>query len=291
MKLLLLLLLLSLPLFGKEKLFHLMGTYALIELPEGKEYEAYRFLRSLEEKLSDYIETSEVSRINALAGKGCVRVSEDTLRVLQEALSISRLTEGFFDPTVGSYTINHFRKNLLSQEEALRLIDYRKVVLRGDEVCLEREGMALDLGGLGKGYAVQRAYEELKTPWGFISIAGDLRVWGHSRLLAVYNPINQSLLAEGYNSKDLCLSTGGNYLRRHIVGKENSLLQATVAYQDCTVADAIETALLAMDDQTRERFLKENPQFGVLLLFKDGSLYINASFMEYFKELRLYKPF
>ncbi len=273
---------------SKEKLFYLMGTYALIELPEGKEYEAYRLLRGLEEKLSDYIETSEVSKINALAGKGCLEVSEDTLRVVEESLRAAELTGGSFDPTVGSYTINYLRKRLIKEEEAKSLIDYRKVKIAGNKVCLEEKNMALDLGGVGKGYAVQRAYEELKTPWGFISIAGDLRVWGHSRLLAVYNPMNNSLLAEGYNSKDLCLSTGGNYLRKHIIGRENSLLQATVAYEDCTIADAVETALLAMDDQSRERFIQEHPHIGVLLLFKDGSIYMNASFRERFKELKLY---
>jgi thiamine biosynthesis lipoprotein len=148
--------------------------------------------------------------------------------------------------------------------------------------------MAIDLGGIGKGYAVQKAYERLKTPWGFISIAGDLRVWGHKRLLAIFNPINNTLLAEGYNSKDLCLSTGGNYLRKHIIGKENSLLQATVAYHDCTITDALETALLAMEDESRERFIKENPHIGVFLLFKDGSLFINRAFMEYFESLKIY---
>ncbi len=273
--------------FSQEKLFHLMGTYALIELPDGKEYQAYRYMKSLEEKLSDYMDTSEVSLINQKAGKGCVKVSEETLEVIKKSLEVSKQTGGAFDITVGSYTINHKRKGLLKEEEATRLIDYRKVGIEGNKVCLLEEGMAIDLGGIGKGYAVQKVYERLKTDWGFVSIAGDLKVWGHKRLLAVFNPINNQILAEGLNARDLCLSTGGNYLRRHILGKENSLLQVTVAYHDCTITDAIETALLAMDDQERERFLKENPHVGLLLLFKDGSLYINKTFMDYFEGLRI----
>lgn len=265
-----------------------MGTYALIELPGGKEYQAYRYMKNLEEKLSDYMEDSEVSRINKSAGVGCEKVSEETLEVIKKALEISKRTYGFFDITVGAYTINYKRKGLIGEEEARRLIDYRKVKVEGDRICLLEKGMAIDLGGIGKGYAVQKAYERLKTPWGFISIAGDLRVWGHKRLLAIFNPINNTLLAEGYNSKDLCLSTGGNYLRKHIIGKENSLLQATVAYHDCTITDALETALLAMEDESRERFIKENPHIGVFLLFKDGSLFINRAFMEYFESLKIY---
>lgn len=287
MKFLILLILLSLS-FSQEKLFYLMGTYALIELPGGKEYQAYRYMKNLEEKLSDYMEDSEVSRINKSAGVGCEKASEETLEVVQKALEISKRTYGFFDITVGAYTINYKRKGLIGEEEARRLIDYRKVKVEGDRICLLEKGMAIDLGGIGKGYAVQKAYERFKTPWGFISIAGDLRVWGHKRLLAIFNPINNTLLAEGYNSKDLCLSTGGNYLRRHIIGKGNSLLQATVAYHDCTITDALETALLAMEDESRERFIKENPHIGVFLLFKDGSLFINRAFMEYFESLKIY---
>ncbi len=287
MKLLILLAFISLS-FSQEKLFHLMGTYALIELPEGKEYQAYRYMRSLEEKLSDYMENSEILRINKSAGLGCEKASEETLEVIKKALEISKKTYGFFDITVGAYTINYRRKGLIGEEEAKRLIDYRKVKVEDDRVCLLEKGMAIDLGGIGKGYAVQKVYERFKTPWGFISIAGDLRVWGHKRLLAIFNPINNSLLAEGYNSKDLCLSTGGNYLRKHIIGKENSLLQATVAYHDCTITDALETALLAMDDESRERFIRENPHIGVFLLFKDGSFFINRAFMEYFESLKIY---
>lgn len=275
---------------AQEKLFHLMGTYAVMELPEDREYDAYRYMRSLEEKLSDYKDNSEVSRVNALAGKGCAKVSKETLKVIKKALKVSSLTDGAFDITVGSYTINHMRKGILSEDRAKSLIDYRKVRVEKDSVCLKEEGMALDLGGIGKGYAVQKAYEHLKTSWGFISIAGDMKVWGHRRLLGIFNPINNSLLAQGYNSRDLCLSTGGNYLRRHILGKENNLLQATVAHKDCTLADAIETALLAMDDKERESFLMENPSVGVMLLFKEGSLYVNKAFMNYFDGLLFFLP-
>ena len=274
--------------FPQEKLFHLMGTYALIELPDGKEYQAYRFMKRLEEKLSDYIQTSEISLINERAGVGCVKVSEETLEVIKKSLEVSEKTYGFFDMTVGSYTINFKRKKLLEEDRAKNLIDYRKIKIEDGKVCLLEKGMALDLGGVGKGYAVQKAYEHLNTPWGFISIAGDLKVWGHKRLLAIFNPTNNHILAKGYNKRDLCLSTGGNYLRKHIIGKENSLLQATVAYDDCTLTDAFETALLAMDDDSREKFIRENPHVGVLLLFKDGSLYINRVFMEYFEALEIY---
>ncbi|MFN3813604.1 MAG: FAD:protein FMN transferase [Aquificaceae bacterium] len=260
-----------------------MGTYAIVDLPGGKDYETYKYMRSLEEKLSDYIEDSEVSNINRHAGERPVRLSEETLEVIKKALYVSRMTDGAFDITVGALTIRAKRLKEISQDQANKLIDYRKVKTFDEKVFLEEKGMAIDLGGIGKGYAVQKAYEYIKTPWGFISIAGDMKVWGHRRLVGIYNPATGGVLMEGINKKDLCLSTSGNYFREHIVGKTNSLLQVSVVHTDCTLADALSTAIFAMDDREREEFLRKHQDIGFLLLFKDGSVYYNREFFDNFE--------
>jgi thiamine biosynthesis lipoprotein len=276
---------LSLFAFSQEKVFHLMGTYAIIDLPSEKAYQAYKFMKGLEEKLSDYIEDSEVSKINQKAGVEPVEVSADTLEVIKKSLWLSELTEGAFDITVGAITIRARRLREISEDEARNLMNYKKVRVEGSSVFLEEKGMAIDLGGIGKGFAIQKAYEFIKTDKGFIAIAGDLRVWGHKRLLGVYNPINRKILAQGYNKKDLCLSTSGNYRREHIIGKGSKPLQITVAYEDCTLADGLSTALFAMDDKKRWDFIEKHPQFGYLLLFSDGSVYVNKTFLEFFESL------
>ena len=280
---------LSLFAFSQEKVFHLMGTYAIIDLPSEKAYQAYRFMKGLEEKLSDYIQDSEVSKINQKAGVEPVEVSADTLEVIKKSLWLSELTEGAFDITVGAITIRARRLKEISEEEARNLVNYKKVRVEGSSVFLEEKGMAIDLGGIGKGFAIQKAYEFIKTDKGFIAIAGDLRVWGHKRLLAVYNPINGKILAQGYNKKDLCLSTSGNYRREHIIGKGGKLLQVTVAYEDCTLADGLSTALFSMDDdKKRWDFVEKYPQFGYLLLFSNGSVYVNKTFLEFFESLEFF---
>ncbi len=276
---------LSLFAFSQEKVFHLMGTYAIIDLPSQKAYQAYRFMKGLEEKLSDYIEGSEVSKINQKAGVEPVEVSSETLEVIKKSLWLSELTEGAFDITVGAITIRARRLREFSEDQARNLVNYKKVRVEGSSVFLEQKGMAIDLGGIGKGFAIQKAYEFIKTDEGFIAIAGDLRVWGQKRLLAVYNPINGKTLVQGYNKRDLCLSTSGNYRREHIIGKGSKLLQITVAYEDCTLADGLSTALFAMDDKKRWHFIEKYPQFGYLLLFSDGSVYVNKTFLEFFESL------
>jgi thiamine biosynthesis lipoprotein len=279
---------LPLLIFSQEKVFHLMGTYAIIDLPSEKAYQAYRFMKGLEEKLSDYIEGSEVSKINQKAGVEPVEVSADTLEVIKKSLWLSELTQGAFDITAGAITIRARRLREISEDEARNLMNYKKVRVEGSSVFLEQKGMAIDLGGIGKGFAIQKAYEFIKTDKGFIAIAGDLRVWGHKRLLAVYNPINGKILTQGYSKRDLCLSTSGNYRREHIIGKGGKLLQITVAYEDCTLADGLSTALFAMDDKKRWDFIEKHPQFGYLLLFSDGSVYVNKTFLEFFESLEFF---
>jgi len=274
---------------SKEKVFHLMGTYAIIDLPSQKAYQAYRYMRELELKLSDYIETSEISKINKKAGIEPVKVSSETLEVIKKSIWLSELTDGVFDISVGAITIRAKRLKEIPEETAKSLVNYKKIKIEGSNVFLEERGMAIDLGGIGKGFALQKAYEKVKSERGFIAIAGDLKVWGHRRLLAVYNPINGKVLAQGYNRKDLCLSTSGNYRKNHIVTSGKQVLQVTVAYGDCTVADGLSTALFAMEDSKKWEFIQKHGEFGYLILFTDGSVYFNRTFLDFFEGLKFYR--
>ncbi len=272
-----------------EKVFYLMGTYVVVDLPPQEAYRAYRFMKRLEEKLSDYIPESEVSKINEKAGIEGVKVSKDVLEVIRTSIEVSKRTYGYFDITVGALTINSRRKGIVSEEEARRLINYRDIVVKDGRVFLRTKKMAIDLGGIGKGFVVEKTYEHLRTPKGFIGAAGDMKVWGHERVLAIMDPLSGGSLVQMVNSKDLCLSTSGNYIRRHIDQADGDLLQITVVHKNCTLADAYATALFSMPMHLRRRFLRENPDVGVLELYRDGSLYMNERFREFFRVIVLKK--
>lgn len=274
---------------AEEKVFRSMGTYLIVDT-DREHYDIYRYVSHLEQLLSDYIDSSEISKINSSAGKSCVEVSPETLEVIKTAVEISRLTEGAFDITVGAITINHRRKKMVDFETAKGLVDYRQIKIVDNKVCLLKEGMAIDLGGIGKGFAVQKVYERFKDRLdkGFVALAGDLKVWGQKRELGIYNPLNKDILAKLVNKKDLCMSTSGNYFQEHIIGKSTDLVQVTVVYDDCSYTDALATAIFAMDKEQRERFLEKNPSFGVLILYKDGSVWVNRKFFDYFEMIQMF---
>jgi thiamine biosynthesis lipoprotein len=273
--------------FSQGETYSLMGTYAYIDLGSKKlNLLAYKYLREIEFKLSDYIDTSEVSRVNSNAGKCFIKVSDVTLDLMKKSIEVSEKTFGYFDVTIGAVTINARRLGKLPQDSARKLVNFKDILIQNDSIMLRKEGMAIDLGGIGKGFAVEQVYRHLKTNYGFISIGGDMKVWGHKRTLAIKDPINDGSLVQMVNSKDVSLSTSGNYYRRHIDVEDDEVIQITVAHEDATYADAYATALFAMPRDLRQKFLKEN-DVGVLILYKDGSIYINNKFRDFFEMIIL----
>ncbi|MFA7216031.1 MAG: FAD:protein FMN transferase, partial [Bacillota bacterium] len=152
-----------------ERSEFLMGTLVTIklfaeEVDSGNRAtdRALERIREIEGLMSTSLENSEVGGINRHAGKKAVAVSEDTFRVIKKGLYYGGLSEGLFDITVGPLvslwgigTESARVPESAELEGVLGLVDYRNVDLNGDtmEVFLKEPGMALDLGGIAKGYA------------------------------------------------------------------------------------------------------------------------------------------
>ncbi|CUU07079.1 thiamine biosynthesis lipoprotein [Candidatus Thermokryptus mobilis] len=271
------------------KSYYLMGTYSYIEMPSADlNKKAYKILHDIETKLSDYIDSSEVSRINANAGKNFLKVSSITMEMIKKAIEVSEKSFGYFDITIGALTINAKRLKKIDEFRAKELVNFKDILIKGDSVMLKRENMAIDPGGIGKGFAIEMCYKKLNSKKGFISIGGDMKIWGHKRTIAVRDPRNGTSLVQMVNSKDVSISTSGNYLRKHIETPEDDVLQVTVAHEDGGFADAYSTAIFAMPEKMRRKFIEDNPDVGVLIVYKDGSIFINKRFMEFF-EILLFK--
>ena len=148
----------------------------------------YKELDRLGRILNFYSEDSEVSEINRFSGIRPVRVSGDTVDVIERALYVSRNTDGAFDITIGPIVkMWDFENKVLPDEEAvkakLHLVNYRNVVVDrlNSTVYLKKKGMQIDLGGIEKGYAADRAVEILKRNGiiaGIIAVGGEVKPFG-----------------------------------------------------------------------------------------------------------------
>ncbi|MFO0753702.1 MAG: FAD:protein FMN transferase [Thermodesulfovibrionales bacterium] len=184
---------------AKEKLYKknriAMDTFITITVASssGRDAEkamdrAFAAIERLGGLFNYFDEGSEVSLINRNAGIRPVVVSQETLDIIEQALSVSRETDGAFDITIGPVmALWDFHKGVLPDAQAvkdrLQLVGYRKVVVDKAKgtVFLRKKGMQIDLGGIAKGYAADRAVEILRKNGmraGLVAVAGDIKAYG-----------------------------------------------------------------------------------------------------------------
>ena len=210
-----------------------MSTNILIKADIGHQVlqDAMDMIHNIESQLSAYRKDSYISRINANAGIGPVKCPPLVVEVIKKALSIARLTEGYFDPTVGSLTQGLYGfgtgvERLPSREELNKtkeLVNYSYVHVDGDNVFLEKKGMKLDLGGMAKGWTAQKVAEFLISMGAtqvLVDIGGEICTYGRSWKIAVRRDKGKYLgIIETYQDKTT-ISTSGRYER--FIDNENN---------------------------------------------------------------------
>jgi thiamine biosynthesis lipoprotein len=187
-------------------------------------------IKRLEKILSTWIPTSEFSQINAAAGRHPVKVSPESMEVIERSLEIADLTEGAFNiavgPAVNAWNVSkEGRIPSLEELNALRpLIDLSQLKLDHEArtVYLAREGMQIDIGGIGKGYAADRAavvMEASGATAGVVAISGDIETFGRMPdnqrfVFGIQHPRKErgQLLAR-IELENEAVSTAGDYQR------------------------------------------------------------------------------
>src|SRR5262249_53180498 len=129
-------------------------------------------IRRLEALMTTWRPDSEISQINTAAGKKAIKVSPETLSVIQKSIWMSEHSEGVFDITFeamhGLWKFDQDLEEKIPDADAVAkaraLIDYRKIKVDPDKstVMLEKAGMRMSLGGIAKGYAVDAAARVLR---------------------------------------------------------------------------------------------------------------------------------
>jgi len=229
----------------------------------------------IDRQMSRYREDSELSRVNREAANGPVEVSDSLFTVLQQALRISELSHGAFDISFGSigYLYDFRARQQPSDEElaeGLAKVNYRSVVLdpSANTVRFLDEGVRLDLGGIAKGYTVDRGIDILKS-FGIrharLSAGGDLRLLGDKRgkpwIVGIRDPRSESRNAMVLPLTNVAVSTSGDYERfffddnnervHHILspatGKPAKGVQSvTILGDDSITTDGLSTAVFVL---------------------------------------------
>jgi thiamine biosynthesis lipoprotein len=232
----------------------------------------------LDALLSVWKPGSDVLRLNAAAGDAPVRVSGETLDVLEAAQQASEWTGGKFDITFGAladvWKFDHDQDNRIpsSDEIAARLplVDYTKVVIdrASSSAFVSRRGMRLHLGGIGKGYAVDRAVGILRSRGVsdfLLQAGGDLYASGQHGdapwRLGIQDPRGESgAHFARIELRDRTFSTSGDYERffvkdgqryHHLLDPDNGrpargCVSVTIVATSAMLADALSTGVFIL---------------------------------------------
>ncbi len=269
-----------------------MGTFAAVWLEEEAASSAdllFERMRRVERSLSSYREDGGVRRLNR---DRRIAVDADLLQSLALCGRLHRETEGYFTCSVGSITKGLYRfgtdRERLPSEELLDRaeLSWEGVSIEKDRVRLSR-GIQLDLGGLGKGFGVDRAVEILKRRGigrAVVAIGGDIRCLGPCRI-GIQNPFGEGVIGEALlPDGEYGLTTSGTY-RRFVRSREHHHLidptrrRSAKSFRSVTLGGALPSALLdgyataiaVMPPRKALRFLQRRPAIDFLLIAPDGS--------------------
>jgi len=247
---------------------------------------------------------SELNRVNRHAAERPVPVNPLTFEVLQQAVYFSELSGGAFDVTVGPLVdlwraagdANEPPSEAALTEARLR-VGYEKLILEPKEMTVQfaTEGMRIDLGGIAKGFAIDKSVEAVRKGGalgGMVDIGGDIRCFGrppegqeHWRIgLQDPTEATEDLITGEplliLQLSDAAVTTSGDYRRyttvagrkqSHIMDAQtgrgaNQLVSVTVIAPNATTADALATAVSVLGPQKGLALIETLPAVETILL-------------------------
>jgi len=265
----------------------------------------FQEIRRLEALLSTWIETSEVSRVNQAAGQEPVGVGEETFALLKRAVDIADYTDGGFNIALGPvsqlWNIPEAPRvpSDIELEIAADYVDVHQLHLDTTRraVFLRKPGMKIDVGGIGKGLAADKAatvMQEVGATGGLVAVAGDFRVFGTRAdgtawPVGIQHPRRDGAILATLDSTDEAISTSGDYerffvqddIRYHHILDPDTLQPArlcqsvTVVAPDATWADALATGLFVMGPK-KGLALIERLGFGAVIVDAEGGVLISS---------------
>jgi len=261
-------------------------------------------MRRIGDAYSPYIAESELSRLNAQAAEEWLPVSAELFDLLEKSRQVSELTHGAFDITyasVGRYY--DYRNGVRPDEEllatAIKAINYRYVELDGitRSVHFARPEVYVDLGGIAKGYAVDRCVQimiDAGIEQGSVSAGGDSRILGDHRgkpwTVGVRDPRHEGAMVAILPLTDTAVSTSGDYERyfdengvryHHILDPSTGRSardswSVTILGPEATFTDALSTSVFVLGPEKGLELVNHLPGIDAIIVDSHGQLRFSA---------------
>jgi thiamine biosynthesis lipoprotein len=271
--------------------------------------EAIEEIRRIEKLFTTFDENNQTNLINRNAGIEPVKVDKEVFDLIYRSKKISELTQGAFDITYGSLDkrLWNFDQTMTRLPDAntakkmVKLINYRNVILDADNstVFLKEKGMRIGFGGIGKGYAAEKAKQLLQKKGitsGVVNAAGDLTAWGNQPdgkpwTIGIADP-NEARKAFSYlNITNTSVATSGNYEKFVMIdGKKYShtidpktglpvrgIKMVTIICPNAEIADAIATSVMIMGIKVGLDMINQMKGIACIIIDDDDKMYTSKN--------------
>ncbi len=264
-------------------------------------------IRRIEQLMSTWIPTSELSMVNAAAGKNPMPVGPENMEVLKASLQIAKLTDGGFNiavgPAVAAWNVSQEGRIPLKQElDALRsFISVANIDLdeQAGTVYLKRTGMQIDVGGIGKGYTADLVVEVMQKAGataGVVALSGDIKTFGRLPdqerfVFGIQHPRKeQGAILGRIKLENEAVSTAGDYQRfimkdgiryHHILNPETlqparGCQSVTIIAKDGVMADGLDTGIFVMGPEKGIALIESLPDVEGVIVNAQGEALISS---------------
>jgi FAD:protein FMN transferase len=266
-----------------------------------------REIQRIEQLLTTFSEDSETNLINSKAGIAPVKVSGETFELIERCNRLSQITQGAFDISYGSidkrlWNFDPSMTRLPDEKTAkkmVRLINFKNIVLdrATTSVMLKEKGMRIGFGGIGKGYAAEKAkavMREMGVQSGVVNASGDLTAWGYQPggrpwTIGIVDPDVPATVIGILDITDMAVATSGNYEKYALIdGKRYShtinprtglpvtgIKSVTIVCPYAEIADAMATPVMVMGVKAGMHMINQLDHLEAVVIDDDGQVFVS----------------
>jgi thiamine biosynthesis lipoprotein len=263
-------------------------------------------IKRLEQLLSTWRPDTELSLVNAEAGRRAVKVSQETLELVIRSLDMANLTHGGFNialgPAVQAWNVTE-RQHVPDDRELQKLkplVDWTSIQVNrvAQTIFLPRKGMRIDIGGIGKGYAADRAVAEMRRAGaigGVVALSGDIKTFGmlpegNGFPVGIQHPRREGELIAIVELKDEAISTAGDYERffvqdgvryHHILSPQTLqpvrvCQSVTIIAKEGVVADGLDTGIFVLGPEEGMALVESLPGVEAIIIDAEGTMTVSS---------------
>lgn len=265
-------------------------------------------VKRIENLISDWIPTSQISKVNQNAGVVPVKVDKEVYDLVDRATKISKLTSGAFDISYASMDrIWKFDGSMkeMPTEEAIRKsvekVGYQNIILNSKDttIFLKNKGMKLGLGGIGQGYIadkIKALLQEKGCNSGLVNVSGDINTWGKQPngnpwTVGIVNPMNKNKVFATFPLDDSAVETSGSYEKyvtfngkrySHIIDPRTGypatgIISVSVFTKQTELADALATGIFVLGVEVGLDLVNQLKGVGCIIVDDKGGIHVSKN--------------